>query len=201
MRTLISRSLLALCAVPLMAGGEYDHLHIGPTLGVGWSPTKQYAGFNSEVDGKRQVAAMGGVVFRYAPWLKPIEGGLDVEILRPLKTGKGKDGAEDVEQTIFRATGRLIFHFKNISDSGGYWWIGPTLSRAQTTYKETTPANLQITTKVTQNLAGAALGIGTRTHRETSSTFWEANVFYTSEGSNGLRAGGTSIEFKTGIVW
>lgn len=200
MRPSARRILLALCALPLTAGGEYDRLHVGATIGVGWSPTKQYAGFSTDVDGKRQVAALGGMVVRYAPWLKPIEGGLDLEIIRPLSTGKADDGAE-VEQTIFRGTVRLIFHFRNISDSGGYWWIGPTVSRAQSTFKETTPANLRITTKVTQNLTGAAIGAGTRSHRESSTTFWEAGIYYTGAGSNGLRAGGTSIELKTGIVW
>ncbi len=196
----IARLLALLCVAPcLMAGGEYDRFRVGLSLGVGWSPSKEYAVFSETSNGERQLAALAGLVTRFHFWPGRSEFGIDLDGLRSLSLESGK-GAPQVTTTLARTTFRFVLHTRNVTSGGAYVWFGPSLNRARVERQTSSPTTT--TTSVLQEtLTGLGLGLGTRSHGETTTSHWEASLRYVKAGKLGSKIGGLSIELAAGIVW
>lgn len=191
--------LLLFVAPGLVAGSEYDKFHVGPIVGIGWSPAKDYAVLDTTLNGKRQVAAVAGLAFRFGFVPGKLELGLDAEGVQALNIAKSAK-SDDVSQTVWRGTLRLLVHNRGLSNDGMYWWIGGDYNGGTT--KATVPIGLTThSTSITQNLVGWNLGLGTRTLNERNLTFYEVRIGFVPTGSLGTKVGGATVEFKTGLLW
>ena len=210
-------------APSLMAGGEYDVFHIGPTLGAAVSLSKEYRGYMAPMnDGSGNLVAINGRGM-LAPALglemtwSVIPGrfrlGLDMEFIRPidkdnseglLVTAKkieipGVSVKTKVAQNVFRGTLKAIIPFQPNTQTGWYFWLGPSFASVNTSAQVTVDGVLQDFPAKTVTLRGGGLGLGRRKIRETRMGIFEINLHYLKDSPDGIQAGGVTFEVKTGI--
>jgi hypothetical protein len=195
---------LVLAAIPMAAtAGEYDRVHVGPMLHLGWSPNQDYAQAGGsavapDVAGQQQFAVIPGIELRLTPIPAKFSLAFDFEYLRPITKGAGIKDTPVTQQGV-RGTMRLIYSPHGSMNPGLYWWAGPAAIDAKTTTQnfDVIPAALRPPQKET--IKGFGGGFGTRSESESFTTLLEANVYQMQTSKAGSKFGGLTLELGFGI--
>jgi hypothetical protein len=222
-KRIIATFVVALGTTALMAGGEYDRFHIGPQVGLAVSMSKEYRGYmNPLPDGSGNLVAINGngllaptvglgMTWSFHPTSYRI--GLDLDFLRPIDKDNSEGLVTDskkveipgiavstkVAQNIYRATFKNIFSFHPNTYTSWYFWIGPNVAKVDTSVQVVVDELLVDLPAKKVWLKGAGMGIGRRNLRETRMGIFEINLQYLKDSSEGIQAGGLTLEVKGGI--
>ncbi len=221
---LIKTGLILSLPLSLMADGEYAHFHGGPMIGLSWSPAKEFRGYAGQVndgsknvvtaDGAGQLAPQLGFGLTYSFQPSSIRLGLDMDIVRvigkeagkstgKLQTATGTDlGSLDsvsVQQTVVRATGKFIYSFRSNTHPGWYFWLGPTVAKAQTKATAAFGGGDLDLPSTSTTFHGAGLGWGRRAFSERNMGIFEVNLQWLKNSKEGVAAGGLTLEIRGGV--
>lgn len=191
------RAILPILATGMLfAGGEYDKFHVGPRLGLTWSPGKNYGSLGSPepgtdtlAEGKMQLGLTGGLSFTLAAVPGKYAMELDVDFIRTLHKESGSNLA--VKQNIVRGELRSIFSSRGNTNEGMAFFISPTYSKISTSLSG-------VGEDLSEKRLGGALGLLGTTFHETYYTTWEVGAYYLPKLKSGTEAGGLTIELRMG---
>lgn len=207
MRKLATLVLLLAACTGLKAGGEYDKWHFGFRAGIAWSPEASYGALGSQSPGtetvaeaRMQLAPTFGIQGQYAVVPGVFSLGLLADYIRPIhkeaKGGKSIDPTIDgrgASQTMLRGELRFQFAARGNMNEGFCWFLSPTYTKAKTKHDDLY--------SLAEGKAGGGLGINTRSFGESSSTLWEAAIYYTPKFSSGTTVGGLTVEIRVGMLF